>query len=151
MPPVAANGNVPDHTMKPTVAYCKTCHTTYTGSDFDIQGGRTLVKNALFELQALLNAQGLLTRSPAAPYGPLGASELSDGQFHLDRTRPGSGPGGANQVLTADQAGVLYDYIIVARSKDLGVHNPTYTKQLLWDSIVKLKGSNPSSLPSRPQ
>lgn len=151
MGPVAGNANVPDHTMKPTVAYCKTCHTQYKGSDFDIQGGRTLVKNALSELEGALNDAGLLTRAEAAPYGPVESELLGDGQFHLDLARPGSAAGGGNQNLDAATAGALYNYLIVARSKDLGVHNPTYAKQLLWDSIKQVKGADPTSLPSRPQ
>ncbi len=151
MRPVASNSNVPDHTMKPQVAFCKTCHTAYTGTDFDIQGGRTIVKNALFELQAALDQAGLLTRAEAAPYGELTDDEKADGQFQLDLARPKSGPGGANLVVDAATAGALYNYFIVGRSKDLGVHNPTYTKQLLWDSIKQIKGVNPTSIPSRPQ
>ncbi len=151
MGPVAGNANVPDHTMKPNVAYCKTCHTQYTGSDFDIQGGRTIVKNALRELQAALNARGLLTRAAAAPYGALADEDLADNQFNLDTTRPGSTDAGTNQSLDAPTAGALYNYLIISRSKDLGVHNPTYEKQLLWDSIKQLKGTNPTSLQSRPQ
>jgi len=150
MPGLATNAGVPDHTMKPTVAYCKTCHTTYSGTTFDIQGGRTLVKNALAELEAALDAKGLLTRAETAPYPALSEDELADGQFHLDLTRPGSNGAGGNQVLDADTAGALYNYLIVARSKDLGVHNPTYEKQLLWDSIEKITGTSPTSLPSRP-
>jgi hypothetical protein len=157
MSPVAGNANVPDHTMKPNVEYCKSCHTTYTGTDFDIQSGRTLVKKALAELEASLNAAGLLTRSAAAPYAPLDDDDLTDGQFQLDLTRPGSGLNGANLSLDAATAGALYNYLIVARSKDLGVHNPTYAKELLWDSIVQVNKyrsiapPEPKSLPSRPQ
>lgn len=151
MRPVTGNGNVPDHTMKPQVAFCKTCHTQYTGTDFNIQGGRTLVTNALRELEDALNTAGLLTRSTAAPYAALTDEERADGQFNLDLSRPGSGVAGANLVLDAPTAGALYNYLIVARSKDLGVHNPTYAKQLLWDSIRQIKGTNPTSLPSRPQ
>jgi hypothetical protein len=151
MTPAAGNSNVPDHTMKPNVAYCKTCHTSYTGTDFDIQGGRTLVKNALKELEVALNDAALLTRSLAAPYAPLSDDDLADGQFNLDLTRPGSSPGGGNLSLDALTAGALYNYLIIARSKDLGVHNPTYEKQLLWDSIRQLKGVDPTSLASRPQ
>jgi hypothetical protein len=151
MSPVEANSNVPDHSMKPKVAFCKTCHTQYAGQTFDIQGGRTIVTNALLELQAALNDAGLLTRSASAPYAALGADELTDQQFDLDLARPGSGDGGANIVADADTAGALYDYMLVARGRDLGVHNPTYTKQLLWDSIKKIKGSNPTSIAARPQ
>lgn len=151
MQPVAANANVPDHTMKPKVTYCKTCHTTYQGTTFDVQGGQATVKRALFELEALLNDAGWITRSVAAPYEPLGEDELADAQFHHDEARPRSGPGGTNLALDADQAGILYNYLVLARGKDFGVHNPTYAKQLLWDSIKRMKnGVDPTSLPSRP-
>ena len=150
MSPVAANANVPDHTMKPNVAYCKSCHTTYTGTDFDIQGGRSVVKNELSELETALNNTGLLTRSAAAPYSALSDDDLADGQFNLDATRPG-GNAGANFTLDAATAGALYNYLIIARSKDLGVHNPTYEKQLLWDSIRQMTKVDPTSLPARPQ
>lgn len=150
MAPVEGNAKVPDHTMKPALAFCKTCHTEYKGTTFDIQSGQSLVKRALFELQAALNAAGMLTRSEAAPFAALSEDDLADGQFHLDTVRPGGGPGGANINANAPTAGALYDYLIIARSKDLGVHNPTYAKQLLWDSIKQIKGTNPTSLPSRP-
>ena len=149
MSPAAGNANVPDHTMKPNVAYCKTCHTAYTGTNFDILSGRTNAKKALFELQAELNTKGLLTRSAAAPYAVLSDEDLADAQFNLDLTRPG-GNGGVNFSLDADTAGVLYNYLLLARGKDLGVHNPTYQKQLLFDSIKKAKGGvDPTSI-SRP-
>ncbi len=151
MAPVAGNGNVPDHTMKPALAFCKTCHSQYAGTSFDVQGGQTLVRNALSELQAALNAAGMLTRAAAAPYGALSDADLEDNQFHLDAVRPNSGPNGAHIQANSPTAGALYNYLIVARSKDLGVHNPTYAKQLLWDSIKQIKGANPTSLPSRPQ
>ena len=151
MQPVAANGNVPDHTMKPSLALCKTCHTQYTGNTFDVQGGQALVRRALRELQAALNAAGMLTRSSTAPYAALSEEELADNQFHLDYVRPGGAPGGGNIVANGPTAGAVYNYLIVARSKDFGVHNPTYVKQLLWDSIRQVKGADPTSLPSRPQ
>lgn len=150
MPKVATNKDTPDHSMHPKVEYCKTCHTTYAGTDFDVQGGQALVRNALKELETLLNAKGLLTRSSAKPYAALADSEIAANTFELDKVRPGSGDGGVDQVVDADTAGALYNYLIIARSKDLGVHNPTYTKQLLWDSIKFLKGSNPTSIGARP-
>lgn len=151
MQPAAENSGVPDHTMNPKVALCKSCHTQYTGTSFDIQGGQSLVRNALKELEAALNTAGMLTRSTAAPYEPLSAGDLAGEQFHHDLVRPGSGEGGKNLVADSPTAGALYNYLLIARSKDLGVHNPTYAKQLLWDSIKKIKGSDPTSLPSRPQ
>ena len=102
------------------------------------------MRGALRELRTLLNGAGRLTRSSAAPYEPLSDEDLADNQFHLDTVRPGS-------AALAPEAGALYNYLIIARSKDFGVHNPTYAKQLLWDSIKQIKGGDPSSLPSRPQ
>lgn len=152
MQPVESNGNMPDHTMKPALTLCKTCHTQYSGSNFDVNSGQSRVRAALSELEALLDQAGLLTRSSSPPYQALQPEELADDQFHLDSPRPGSGGGGANQVLTAPRAGALYNFLVIARGKDYGVHNPVYTKQLLWDSIVELKGSNPTSMPgNRPQ
>jgi hypothetical protein len=133
---------IPDHGLRPTVAFCRTCHTAYTGIDFDVQGGQTLVRSALHELQAALNAQGYLTRSTAAPYAALTSTELADGQFALDTPRPAT--------VDGPTAGALYDYLLVARGKDLGVHNPTYAKQLLWDAIEQIESMPPTSLPARP-
>ena len=87
----------------------------------------------------------MLTRSAASPYEPLDADALADGQFQLDAARS---PGAA---VSADVAGAVYNYLIVARGKDLGVHNPTYTKQLLFDAIVQITGAAPTTLPTRPQ
>ena len=151
MQPVAGNSNVPDHSMEPKVTFCKTCHTQYAGQTFDIQGGQSLVIDALLELRTALNDAGYLTRSATSPYTAMSGDELTDHQFQLDLTRPASGPGGANLKPDAPTAGALYNYIIVARGGAFGVHNPTYVKQLLWDSIKQIKGSNPTSLPSRPQ
>ncbi len=94
----------------------------------------------------------MLTRAAAAPYGPLDADDLADNQFHLDSVRPGGGAGGANVVADRPTAGALYNYLIIARSKDFGVHNPTYAKQLLWDSINQIKKTvKPTSLAARPE
>lgn len=144
MQPVAANGNTRDHTMKPVINVCKTCHTTYTGTDFNIDGGRGIVTAGLRELEAQLNAAGLITRTAADGLTP---EELADNQFHMDSPRPGT--------LDAQIAGAVYNYLVIARGKDLGVHNPRYTKQLLWDSIRVVRarysgGGAPTFLASRP-
>ncbi|MEO7092367.1 MAG: hypothetical protein ABI175_03890 [Polyangiales bacterium] len=150
MQPVKSNKDVPDHSMRPALAFCKSCHTTFAGTNFDVQGGQSLVRAALKELEAALNAKNLLTRGAAKPYPSLSPLELSDGNFHLDGTRPGSLPDGTDQLLDAATAGAVYNYLLIARSKDFGVHNPTYCKQLLFDSIKQIKGTAPTSLPVRP-
>ncbi|MBI2395685.1 MAG: hypothetical protein HYV09_39330 [Deltaproteobacteria bacterium] len=148
-----ATADLPDHSMIPQLTFCKTCHTTYTGSTYDIFGGQTVSRNLLKELQSLLNAKGLLTRSETAPYGALEPSMLTDGAYHLDRARPSvpaTGGGTTPNVVDERTAGALYNYFVIARGRDFGIHNPLYSKQLLWDSINYIKGSAPTALPSRP-
>jgi hypothetical protein len=147
MAPVAGNDNVPDHTMKPKLETCTTgggCHSEYTGKTFDVLGGQTTVKKALFEMEALLDGKGWLTRAASSPYGQLTDDEKADGQFHLDEPRPG------NSLAPAEQ-GALYNYLVIARGKDLGAHSPRYTKQVLYDSIEVVKGGPPASGLNRPQ
>jgi hypothetical protein len=133
--------------MKPSLKTCTTgtgCHTQYTGKTFDVLGGQTTVKKALFEMQAALNAKGWLTRSEVSPYPVLTDEELADGQFNLDLVKPGNS-------LTPPEQGAVYDYLVIARGKDFGAHNPRYTKQVLYDSIEVVKGGPPTSGLARPQ
>lgn len=143
MPKVAANQNIGNHSFYPQLAACKTtgCHTSAT--NFNVGGGQSTVTNLLQELRVELNNKNMLTRIEAAPYGPLTTAELADTDFNLDDARPING-------LSADNAGALYNYILVARGGAKGVHNPIYVKQLLWDAIFAVKGSAPASMPTRP-
>jgi hypothetical protein len=45
-------------------------------------------------------------------------------------------------LLTQDQAGALYNYILVARGGASGVHNPVYIGQIMYDSYFALTGTN---------
>ena len=139
----AANGNMPDHSMRVTMQSCQAAGCHVGATTFDVLGGQGTVKSALGELRGLLNDAGFLTRSETAPYAALTASELADTHFALDKTRPTAG-------LTADQAGALYDYLLVARGSASGVHNPAYTKELIFDSVFALKGAAPAAIPTRP-
>jgi len=151
MQPVTTNKHVPDHSMKPQLTFCKTCHSTYTGSNFDVAGGQTATKGILTKFEKLLNDLNLISRSSAAPYPALTSAELADGAFHLDHVRPKSGAAGADQVLDAEHAGALYNYFLVARGKEFGLHNPVYVKQLLWDSYDRLsEGKATTDLGPRP-
>jgi hypothetical protein len=96
-----------------------------------------------------LNGQGFLTRAAAAPYVPLTMAQLGDGQWALDQPTPGASFDGG--LLTQDQAGALYDYILVARGGASGVHNPKYVAQLLYDSYNALTGLPLAAFPQRPQ
>jgi hypothetical protein len=149
MPPVVGNENVADHSFEPSLTVCVNCHAGATS--FDIDGGETRNQTEMFEFEGDLNDAGFLTRATAPPFTPLSPTELTDGQFALDTARTGAGavdagPGG----LSAAQAGALYNYLLIARGGGSGVHNPTYTQELIFDSIVALTGEAPKSLPLRP-
>ncbi len=148
MPGVTTNGSSPNHSFYAQVSACQSCHVGAT--NFDITGGQSQIKAAMLELQSALNAAGYLTRSAAAPYVALTTAELGDGHFELDGTRPNGGADGGVPSLTANQAGALYNYLIVARGGALGVHNPKYVRQLLFDSYVAIAGKAPATL-VRPQ
>jgi hypothetical protein len=144
---VADNSNVPDHSFNPTLAACKTCHATATS--YDINGFQSQIKSALTQMETWLNGNGLLTRASAPPYTPLTSAQLGDGNWGTDQPVPGSTLDGG--LLTQDQAGALYNYILVARGGAYGVHNPKYVAQLLYDSYYALTGLPLSAFPQRPQ
>jgi hypothetical protein len=147
MPDVADNSNVPDHSFNPQLSACKTCHATAT--TYDINGFESQVKAAMTQIETYLNNQGLLTRAASAPYIPLTSAQLGDGSWDLDQPTPGGNIDGG--LLTQDQAGALYNYILIARGGAYGVHNPKYVAQLLYDSYYALTGLPLSAFPQRPQ
>ena len=137
MAPVAGNGNAPNHSFYATIGASTSCHVGAT--NFDVNGGQSQFKIAMFELQKALNNAGYLTRSAASPYVALAGTELTDGQFQLDKGR-------SPNTLTADQAGAVYNYFLLARGSAMSVHNPKYAKQLLFDSYFAITGLPPVSL-----
>lgn len=155
MPKVAANGNYPDHSFRAQLSTCTAagCHGAGT-INTELSTSRGVFNAALQDLQRVLNNKGFLTRqsttppqgSPAAPV--LTSTELADKQFTLDRVRnPGA-------TLSADEAGALYDYLLVARGGARGAHNPFYIKQLIFDAYVAVKtggdAPTPAGIPVRP-
>jgi hypothetical protein len=144
---VADNSNVPDHSFNPQIAACRNCHAGAT--TFDINGFESQIKSALTEIETWFNAQGFLTRQATPPYAALSASELGDGNWSEDQPVPNATLEGG--LLTQDQAGALYDYILVARGGAYGVHNTKYIAQLLYDSYFTLTGLPLQSFPQRPQ
>ncbi len=144
MTPVAANGATADHSFDAKLGACTNCHQGATS--FDVIGGQSAVAAGLRELRTALNVAGLLTRATEPPFGPLTDDELADAEFGLDHARPNGGPDGGPTVLTADEAGALYNYFLAARGSALGVHNPPYTKQLLFDSHVAITGQPPLTI-----
>ena len=128
--------NVPDHSFNPNLSACKQCHATAT--TFNVNGFQSQIQSAMTEIETWLNGQGFLTRATAAPYVPLTAAQLGDGNWDQDLPTPGATFDGG--LLTQDQAGALYDYILVARGAASGVHNPKYVGQLLYDSYNAIPG-----------
>jgi len=141
MPEIESNQGIGDHSFYPQLSACLNCHQTATS--FDVAGGQTEVKAALSELRAVLNDLTWLTQSHEAPYEPLTDDQLEDEEFHLDEVYP-NGPDSTD--LSADEAGALYNYLILARGSAYGVHNPIYTKQLIFDSYFALTGLPPTTL-----
>jgi hypothetical protein len=144
MPTVSSNSDAPNHSFYAQISSCQSCHKNTT--TFDMSGGQSAVALALTELEKALSDAGYITRATSAPYAPLSASQLADGNFALDVARPDGAPDGGTPNLTADQAGALYNYFIVARGGALGVHNPKYVRQLIYDSFVAVTGKPPKSL-----
>jgi hypothetical protein len=147
MVPVANNDNVPDHSFAPQLSTCLQCHAGATS--FNMNGFESQVQSAMTEIETWLNDAGLLTRASAAPYAPLTTSQLGDGNWAEDNPVPGGTLEGG--LLTQNQAGALYDYILVARGAAYGVHNPKYVAQLLYDSYFALSGLPLATFPQRPQ
>lgn len=143
---VAENSDVPDHSFAPSLAACNGCHAGATS--FDINGAQARVKAAMTEIETWLNARGFLTRAEVAPYTALTTAQLGDGTWSTDQPVPGATLAGA--ALTRDQAGALYNYILVARGGAFGVHNPIYVSQILWDSYFALAGTSLATIPGRP-
>lgn len=133
------NQGIGDHSFYAQLSSCQKagCHANATS--FDVVGGQSLVKNGLRELRAALNGKGWLTRSTASPYAGLTSTQETDDLFTSDMPMPGA------MGLTADQAGALYNYLLVVRGSGFGVHNPAYVRQLIYDSILAL-GKTPTTI-----
>ena len=145
MPKTANNQDIGNHSFYPQLSTCQQsgCHATAT--NFDIIGGQSSMKAGIQELREALDANGWLTRDESSPYGALSASALADDAYGEDHANPDN----AN-ALTADEAGAMYNYLLLASGSAGGIHNPVYTRQLLWDSIRAVTSANPTTLASRP-
>lgn len=146
MPPVVENAGIGNHSFYAQLSACQQggCHVDTTS--FDVIGGMSAMGTNIQDLRVALNDAGYLTRSTAAPYAPLSATDLKDLNFSLDKSRPDV----ANTALSADIAGAVYNYLLLARGSASGVHNPLYTRQLVFDSYKAIKSAPPPSLLTRP-
>jgi hypothetical protein len=146
MPPVAANDGIGNHSFYAQLSSCQKggCHVSTTS--FDVIGGMSAMRTNIQDLRVALNDAGYLTRSVAVPYLPLSTTDLKDLNFSLDKTRPDA----ANTALSADIAGAVYNYLLLARGSAYGIHNPLYTRQLVFDSYKAIKNAAPPTLMTRP-
>jgi hypothetical protein len=144
---VTTNSNVPDHSFNPQIAACVGCHAGAT--TYDVNGFESQIQAAMTQIETYFNSRGLLTRATVPPYTPLDPSELGDGMWDQDQPLPGGTFDGG--LLTQDQAGALYNYILIARGGAYGVHNPKYIAQLAYDSYFALTGLPLAAFPARPQ
>jgi len=144
MPPSDTNQGIGNHSFYAQLSACQHqgCHVNT--KSFDVIGGQSAVRANLQELRVVLNTAGYLTRSAAAPYVALSATDLLDPAFSLDQVLPGA------KNVPADIAGALYNYLLLARGSADGVHNPVYTRELIFDSYKAMTGTAPTSLPTRP-
>ncbi len=144
MPSVATNQGVGNHSFYPQISACTQagCHTNAT--DFDVAGGQSAMKAGIQELRVALNNKGYLTRCSTSPCVALTASELADQNVALDVVLAGTSG------VSANLAGALYNYLLLARGSAGGVHNPIYTRELIFDSVKAVTGSAPATIPVRP-
>ncbi len=106
------------HTMKmiygtdsPNTAGCEICHSTADDwDDFDYGNVQTDVHALLATLKTKLLTLGIVSATDSPVTG----------------------------TWTADQAGALLNYLLTLKDHSYGVHNPTYVKALLTNSIASL-------------
>jgi hypothetical protein len=94
-----------NHTWEPSVDACKTCHAGATS--FDVDGKQTEIDGLIAQLKTLLTTSGLLAANGNPVLG----------------TYP------------IDDAGALYNYLIIVEDKSHGVHNYAYIKAILQEGI----------------
>ncbi|MCB9584025.1 MAG: collagen-like protein [Polyangiaceae bacterium] len=141
MAPVATNGDIGDHSFRPQLSTCQSAGCHVAATSFDVAGGQSAMKEGIRELRTALNDKGYLSREGVAP---LTAAQLADNFFIEDQ------PASVSNV-PADDAGAMYNYLLLARGSGYGVHNPVYTRQLIYDSVFSLTGAAPATIPTRPQ
>jgi hypothetical protein len=128
MPSGDTNQGVGNHSFYAQLSVCNECHAN--PPNFDIVGGQSKVKVWLQRLRVSLNDLQLLSLDGTSA---LDAPTLAKDDFAADQARIKTG-------VPGDVAGALYNYFVIARASALGVHNPRYVGQLLYDSIEATGG-----------
>ncbi len=142
MAPTESNEGIGNHSFAPQLSSCKSAGCHVNAVSFDVIGGQTEMKNRLRQLRTEL--RDWLTRSGSAPYDGLTDAQIADENFAEDKVRPGT------TGLTKDEAGAVYNYLLIARGGAGGIHNPLYVKQLIFDSYRAVTNMNPPGVATRP-
>lgn len=110
--------NTGDHTFKPTLTKCNSCH-TFTATSFDYFGKQSAIQSQLDELRDLLLDHGVLEWVEAdQTYEPIvGTYPMAQVQAY-------------------------FNWIGLTEDRSLGVHNPVYARALLTNSISAMKAFN---------
>ncbi len=120
------SGGLGNHSFKPVLENCKKCHTGAGVVSYDINGGQTVVKNLMKDLAKeivrLYPANFSLTTGSADP--------KDDGMLVM----PSSSVQIPERVAKA-----VYNYRFLYQDHSYGLHNPTYAKALMNNSIADLK------------
>ena len=147
MPPIE-EGGIGNHSFYPQLSGCNIsgCHGSAPLTDFNHNSLQTNIKATLQALREKLNGLLLLSRDGTIP---LSSSELTDDNYALDKalTAKAATDLGGRPPVTGPVAGALYNYFVMSRGSGFGVHNPTYVKQVLYDSITQLGGTSPMPRP----
>lgn len=108
-----------DHTLAVNYDACATCHTSADNAEDLVADLEDEIHDLLFELGAALTAKGLMSET------------LEDGEL------VGYAP--KRTTVHADDARAVYNYMVVYQDHSYGVHNPSYIRALLNNSIETLK------------
>ncbi len=108
------------HTWKPSLANCKSCHSS--AGSFDLNGVQTEVEKLVADLKTALISKGVLDAS---------GNLTKPGGKTISATNP--------LVLPVQQAGAYWNYMTIVEDRSEGVHNPAYIKALLKNSIQALQ------------
>lgn len=100
------------HTFTPDVAKCNSCH----GDAVDVAGLQTEIEGLVASLSTKLQSFNLV-----------------DAEGHIIKSADGKGADWTN-----DEAGVVFNYLIIEEDRSHGMHNYPYVKALLQNSIEKV-------------
>lgn len=135
-----------NHTMRPVLDNCKTCHTGAGVTTYNINGGQTKIKNLMLEL-----AEELVRVSPETYviYNYTGSKSLPAANRPIDHVNYHD-----NDLSLLNQSGATahkdndravrsakayWNWRYIYQDHSYGLHNPVYADALLKNTIANLK------------